>query len=286
MAGSLRLDLFNLYGDRIAEPVDLLLYPTNGGASRAIRGVDGSKRILIRDLPAGVYRLECDPPTYLPTSRFVSVLESDKPVEIQLYFAFDLWKLVPRFPDFSALAAGAQSLFSASANVLGYAGKAGENLFKALDDTRRAGAMNIMAKTGRTRFGNNRTVLSYLEELNEVRGDRFFVKVSRELREETKNSVNDRLFSPAPGGLHTPPAGFKSDTSFKSSDDYGNLQLTFFSNGADWVADIDIDDAAGLGHVFQVLRNSITGQPTNPFNIHQILFRHQELDSGFRLVPK
>ena len=48
---------------------------------------------------------------------------------------------------------------------------------------------------------------------------------------------------------------------------------------------IDIDDAAGLGHVFQVLRNHLTGNPTHPYNIHQILIAHQHLDPGYRLIP-
>jgi len=68
-------------------------------------------------------------------------------------------------------------------------------------------------------------------------------------------------------------------------DAFGNLQLTFFESGTRCVADIDIDDAAGLRHVFQVMRNHLTGSPTHPYNIHQILIKHQHLDPGYRLVP-
>jgi hypothetical protein len=38
--------------------------------------------------------------------------------------------------------------------------------------------------------------------------------------------------------------------------------------------------------VFQVVRNHVTGDPTHPYNIHQILIAHQHLDPGYRLVPK
>ena len=55
-------------------------------------------------------------------------------------------------------------------------------------------------------------------------------------------------------------------------------------NCNDCVADIDIDDAAGLEHLFQVVRNAITGRPTHPFNIHEILVFHQKIDPGYRFV--
>ena len=41
--------------------------------------------------------------------------------------------------------------------------------------------------------------------------------------------------------------------------------------------DADIDNAAGIGHVFQVLRNWITHGTTHPYDIHQILVFRQEV---------
>ena len=66
-------------------------------------------------------------------------------------------------------------------------------------------------------------------------------------------------------------------------DRYGNLQLTFQRRGTtgdDYVADVDIDDAQGIEHIFQVLRNSVSG-PTNPYDIHDILVKEQRLDPGY-----
>ena len=54
--------------------------------------------------------------------------------------------------------------------------------------------------------------------------------------------------------------------------------------GDECVADIDIDDAAGLQHVFQVVRNKLSGNPTHPYNIHEILIEHQHLDPGYSFV--
>ena len=125
-------------------------------------------------------------------------------------------------------------------------------------------------------------MLSYIQELRELRGDRFFATVPKELREETKNSVDEGLFDPADSSLHHPPAGFTHAGSFKTPDHYGNLQLTFFMNEAgDCVADIDIDDARGIEHVFQVLRNKLSGKPTHPYNIHEILVGYQHNDPGY-----
>jgi hypothetical protein len=120
--------------------------------------------------------------------------------------------------------------------------------------------------------------------LNEIRGDRFFCDVPQELRSETKNSVAEGLFHKVSGSLHKPPPGFVDAESFKTSDKYGNLQLTFFTNGEAFKADIDIDDAGGLEHVFQVLRNKLSGNPTHPYNIHEILVGHQHLDPGYTFV--
>jgi len=132
-------------------------------------------------------------------------------------------------------------------------------------------------------LGNGRTVLSYIDQLNEIRGDRFFC-VPKELRSETKNSAAAGLFHKVSGSLHTPPLGFQPAESFKTSEKYGNLQLTFFTNGEKFKADIDIDDAGGFEHVFQVLRNKLSGKPTHPYNIHEVLVARQHLDPGYTFV--
>lgn len=51
----------------------------------------------------------------------------------------------------------------------------------------------------------------------------------------------------------------------------------------DWVADIDIDDAGGIEHIFQVFGNAMPGQSTHPFNIHQILDGYQHIDPGYSI---
>jgi hypothetical protein len=110
--------------------------------------------------------------------------------------------------------------------------------------------------------------------------DRLFIRTHAALREEVQNSP---LFHSVSAELHNPVPGYQITDSFKTLDRYGNLQLTFQRRGTtgdDYVADVDIDDAQGIEHIFQVLRNSVSG-PTNPYDIHDILVKEQRLDPGY-----
>ena len=284
--GQLRLNLMDVYGQPLGEPVDIFLRHQVLTETVAARGVDASGLILVKDLranPQGLYRIEVDPPSYFTMSAFVNIGGSG--VTDKAYtFAVDPKKVIRvDFPDYGDLG-NARALLEASKNVLGFAGSAGKKLYEALDDIRRAGMLNIFAKSRRTPLEGQGTAIDYYRELKEVRGDRFFVGVPQEFREHVKNSAASGLFEAADETLHHPPDGFERAGSWKTLDRYGNLQLSFFANGNDWVCDVDIDDAAGLEHVFQVVRNAVTGQPTHPYNIHEILIGYQEIDPGYKLV--
>jgi len=287
-APELRLILQDVYGKRIGEKVDINFRHMTLSERKVYRGVDSSKRILISDLlgaQQGLYRMEIDPPGYLPVSQFVRLKPSGI-TEVVVTFPIDPKKVVkvdfPKYDDLDCV-----PLLEGSKSVLGFQGKAGRELYDGLDDVRKAGFLNILAKTRATPLTNGRTVLSYIQILHELRGDRFFATVPKELREETKNSVAEDLFHQAPEGMHHPPSGFtgySSAGSFKTNDSHGNLQLSFFMNANDCLVDIDIDDAAGLGHIFQVLRNELTGRPTHPFDIHEILVYRQKLDPSYTFL--
>jgi hypothetical protein len=285
-SGQLRLELVDVHGRRLAERVDIYLRNQTLTDVRAARGVDASKRILIKGLhtqPNGLYRVDIDPPSYLPVSWFVNI-GGRKAVDRTVVFPVDAAKVIRvEFPDYRAIP-HAHALLEASGAVLDFAGRQGRDLYEALDDVRRAGLLNIVGKAHVTRFRSDASVLSYFLELRELRGDRFYVHVAKELRENAKQGVQEQLFVPASDLLHRPPAGYERAGSFKTPDPFGNLQLSFFANEESWVADVDIDDAGGLGHVFQVVRNALTGQPTHPFNIHQILVHRQALDPGYAFV--
>lgn len=284
----LRLEVLDVYGKPIPEKVDVMLRHRVLSQIKK-KSASGSQKIDVPGLfgdPQGAYRLDVDAPSYQFLSDFITMKSSGiMPLTYILPIDPDKVKDV-RFVAFSGLDASAATLLEASENVLSFVGKKGKALYDALDDDpiRKAGMLNIFSKTAATVFGNGRSVLTYIQELRELRGDRFYAVVSKELREETKNSIDQGLFDDADQSLHHPPEGFSSAKSFKTSDRYGNLQLTFFVKGDEWVADIDIDDAGGLEHVFQVLRNKLSGRPTHPYNIHEILVKFQQLDPGYKLI--
>jgi hypothetical protein len=286
--GKLRLELVDVYGKRLQEKVDISLRNLQLTHAPVLRGMDASKIINITDLFAGsqgVYQITIDSPSYHPVSRFVNV-KTGGPTELTIPLPVDISKIVSvTFPSFPNLTKELRTLLTNSPNVFGFENNTGQALYDALDDIRRAGVLNIARKTLATRLNDTQPVLSLVKEIRELRGDRFFAFVDKQLREETKHNVNSGLFHPVPEILHSLPAQFEGFThagSFKTDDHFGNLQLTFFMRGDEFVADIDIDDAAGLGHIFQVLKNHFTGSPTHPYNIHEILVIHQHLDPGYR----
>ena len=286
--GKLRLELVDVYGKRLQENVDISLRNLQTSNSPTFKKLDASKFISIPNLftaPQGTYQLTINPRSYNPSSHFVNIKTSGV-TEETIPFAVDLAKIVSvTFPTFPNVTKQLRTILTNSPNVLGFVNKTGQVLYDALDDIRRGGVLNIARKTLATRFENGETVLERIREVRELRGDRFFAFVDRELREEVKNSLNSGLFHSVPEIAHHLPAefsGFEHAGSFKTDDHFGNLQLTFFMKGDDCVADIDIDDAAGLGHIFQVLKNHFTGEPTHPYNIHEILMQHQHLDAGYR----
>jgi hypothetical protein len=280
---TLRLEILDVYDNPIAEKIDIILRHRVLSDFKRVSG-NGAKKIDISGLfgdPQGLYQLDVDPPSYQAVSHFIN-MKSSGITSMTLTLPIDPAKIKDvKFPAFSSLDAAVSGLLSASAAVLSFEGKKGKPLYDALDPVRKAGFLNIARKTGATGLTNGKNVLSYIQELTELRGDRFFAVVSKELREETKNSIDAGIFHKADQSLHHPPKGFAAAGSFKTSDRYGNLQLTFFNKGEDWVADIDIDDAGGLEHVFQVLRNKLSGRPTHPYNIHEILVKFQQLDPGY-----
>jgi hypothetical protein len=287
--GKLNLELVDVYGDGIVEAVDINLYNQGLAERLVVRDVDASKKMSLTNLqsgPNGLYRIEIDPRSYLPVNRFVTI-PSGRPAELVVKCPVDHTKVIRvEFPAFGSLDEQYARILDASTGVLGFGGIAGQDLYDSLDELRKAGMMNILAKSARTRFPDAKGVIDYLLSIYELRQDRFFAAVAKELRDATKNAVASGLFRAVSGALHSAPAGFQSAGSFKTDDSYGNLQLTFWNSGDTWMADIDIDDAAGLEHVFQVLRNTLTGRPTHPYDIHEILIAHQELDPGYRLIVR
>lgn len=253
---------------------------------RAVSGVPGDREIRIEGLiPGQPYIIKVFPTRHRPVGQFAIPRESGDSV-VQMYAPLDPERVeAVRFPDYEAIADELRAVLERS-TVEGVSGT-GPDLYRSLADTQRAALFNLFAKMSSFGFDAERTVWTFVDRLYRIRPDRIFVDVDSPLRDLVKGAVAGERFREVSGKLHTPPPEFAEAGSFKTSERYGNLQLSFFaSRGAPlaFKVDADIDDAAGLGHAFQVLRNWATHGVTHPYDIHQILVFRQEVELPYELA--
>jgi hypothetical protein len=285
---SLTLTMQDVYQDGLQDRVDITLKHTVLSDTRTIKNQNASKRLRIPDLEftqGGIYNLTIFPTRYRPVGGFVKINEGQNTNETYM-FPVDPTKITKvEFPAYADLAADLRKLLKNSNAVENKVGKVGADLYNAFDDTQRAGLLNIYWKMQHTTFADTRNVFAFIDSLTRVRGDRFFANIQKELRDETVNSQGYHLFHDVSGESHNPPQGYELTDSYKTFDHYGNLQLTFFSKPQtlQFIVDADIDDAQGIEHWFQVIRNIFTGA-TNPYDIHEILIGYQSIDPGYKLV--
>jgi hypothetical protein len=155
-----------------------------------------------------------------------------------------------------------------------------------LSNTRRVAAMmNVWAKLRTCPLPGDRTPDEFVKAIVEVKEDRVFFRPHAILWALVRGAVSAGAMKTVSGRLHARP-GHRVLGSFKTLDRYGSLQLTFLEvvGTGELLVDADIDEASGIGHVFQVVRNSLPTVASNPIDIHQILTFHHELDVGYDLV--
>jgi hypothetical protein len=291
MAGKLKLNFFNIAFERISDYMEIRLEHTALSNVYEVRKTIPNGALQISDIETshgGRYVVRVNPERYRSLYRIIRVL--DAPEQNLEHFVLPIrpQKVIDViFPDFNSLSQKFIEVLSNS-DVEFLPGVNGQQLYDALqlDPIKKAGLFNLHAKMNATSFRNGNSVFSYVNAITRIRGDRIFAHVRKDLRDEVKNACIDELFTEVSGALHTPPPNFMQAGSFKSMEQYGNLQLTFFSNPntLDFIVDADIDDANGLEHIFQVAQNELTGSITHPYDIHQILIHVQQIDPGYQLI--
>jgi hypothetical protein len=163
-------------------------------------------------------------------------------------------------------------------------GLAGVDLYKQLGPLRKACLLNLTVKASHQATTGN--CLPKIGGVLLCRQDRFFARVDADLPERLRQSP---VFKSAPEALHEPLPGFQmAEGSFKSRDAHANLQVTFMREIAtgELAADIDIDEASGIEHGFEVIRNATFRKRTNPYLIREFLLSAdpstRSLDPGYR----
>jgi hypothetical protein len=240
-------------------------------------GVDSSN--------GGTYQVQVFPTRYRPESLFLRIHE-DETLKHTFVMVPDPGRVLHvNFPSYAELGDDLKQVLENS-TVEGNEDKKGETLFDALKDLRAAGLLNLYAKMKATKFDGGIDAFSFVTALRRVRGERFFADIKKDFRDAVKNSVHSHLFDKADESLHEPPPGYERADSFKTQDGHGNLQVSFFrkKDALEFIVDADIDGSKGLEHAFDVISHTITGKDSHPYDIHAILLKAQEIDTGYRLI--
>jgi len=248
-------------------------------------GISGRARLKVPGVhPGQPYVVMGFPRRHRPVGQVVLVPMSG-PARVDLFFPLHPDHVRAEFPDYGSLDVALRTVLERSTLETGSG--PGQALYDSLVPVERAGLLNLFCKMSAFGFDERHTVWSAVESVYRVRPDRIFANVDVALRDRVKSAEIDGRFREVSGKLHTPPPGFRAAGSFKTDDRYGNLQLSFFASDAEPIAfkvDADIDDAAGLAHGFQVLRNFVTSGTTHPYDIHQILVFRQEAQPAYELA--
>lgn len=285
-ASTLTFACVDAYGEPLADRVDVVVrsQPRNRTIFER-KDLDGRKTIAIGGLdPLEVCAVQVFPVRHRPVGRFFR--PSAQPEKVPCPVDPErVARLVA--PAYHELPTRAQQVLESSRLEHAPLNVNGQALYDALEDVPRAGLLNLIAKMGATTLLDGSSVLEHVQSLYRVRGDRVFANVAKGLRDLVRTAVDARRFESVDGSLHQPPDRFRLVDSYKSvPDKYGNLQVTFFASVAaplTFKADVDVDDARGIEHVFQVLGHWLTGEGTHPYDIHEILLAYQGIDPGYRL---
>jgi hypothetical protein len=278
----------DLYGEKPQETVSVMAKHRELSSFRNEPRHDATKKLTIDGLDSsngGTYQVQVFPTRYRPESLFLRIHEDQKLKHTFVMVPDPGIVLHVNFPSYDELGDDLKQVLENS-TVEGNEDKKGEALFDALKDLRAAGLLNLYAKMKATKFDGGIDAFSFVTSLRRVRGERFFADIKKDFRDAVKNSVHSHLFDKADESLHEPPPGYERADSFKTQDGHGNLQVSFSrkKDALEFIADVDIDGSKGLEHAFDVISHTITGKDSHPYDIHAILLRAQEIDTGYKLI--
>lgn len=238
--------------------------------------IDGSTPLEFKLEANRPHALRVFPTRHRAVGRFVTVNDGEQNREVTLFAPIHPARIVQvNFPDYADLDPELKEVLRA-ARIEGILNR-GKALYDSLDPQPRAGLLNMFTKMANTPLPSDGSAWSFIATLFRLRPDRIFFVAKEGCRDAFKAAVSAQTFEPANDMLHTPPEGFMRAGSFKSLEAHGNLQASFFAGAGlppVFKVDADIDEAGGVGHAFEVLRNMVTGGITNPYDVHQILAHH------------
>lgn len=274
------VDIFSLDNTRHFQTI----VPLSGQTDVAIK---------LDDAPMGVYRFMLSPTNYQVIQFFLTLPPPDGTVTRKkpVMFPVDPDQVIDiSAPAFGSLPQDLQRLLnSAKIHTDGTVvtdntvTPTGEALYTALPPKLKAALLNLFLKGSNTNLGDGTNCFNHALTLRELDQDRFFATIDTGLLPDVTDS---NKFHSVDFSLHKEILGYKLFASYKTKDAQGNLQLTLSRKdpaGNDSLVDMDIDEAQGIQHVFEVIRNVFTGL-TNPYNVREILMGAQKLKPLYGFV--
>jgi hypothetical protein len=275
--GKVKLIFNDVYSNLLKDEIRLEFYNRNerGLDFQHTAHLQGVEHTLegVPAFPTGAWEVHILPKKYRHKKVLVN-LPANGEVILKESFFIDPGSVKPVFPEKLETDSGWSRLWKA----IPYRTPTGI-CFARLDDQQKAGLLNLYAKMKDNKVHN---VFDSVMSVVEVKPARIYAIVKPSLYDEVK--AHPDVFDPEPGTLHS-RAGWmqsESDSSFKTSDPTGNLQLTFFVRGeGEYLIDADLDDHRGVKHAFDVVKHKVSSGDTHPYDIHQILAMFQGIDPGY-----
>jgi hypothetical protein len=290
------VSLRDVHGQPIKDEVEIIFKNRQVGslsmsATLKLNGKDAQVTVPgVPAFPTGQQQVIIKPNKYRTKMFFMDVF-GGLPNTINEIFFVDPSKARPTQMDFKDLAGkayGTDLLRMLKASGIAQA------TWDGLDKRNRATILNLSAKMLRETTKDGQTLISRVRNIDKGLLDK---KHRARIYSNTEAGLLPALrktpdrFRSVSGSLHKFHGGFSpvaQDNSFKSNDSAGNIQLTFATNAAgEFLADIDLDDHAGLAHAADVIKHKFSGEDTDPYDIHQILVHFQShlgVDPGYRLL--
>ncbi len=285
-ASSLTLTLATVQNAPIPTPVRIELFPVSGSAGGQhmrtpefeLHGATTCRVSGIPSLDVGTdYQITVDAKNYQLTTFFKRLIPGEQAAD-PLRFLIDPSRVKGiNAKPFDELAdARLREILNNSKIQLPNQGTelSGPALYNALQDKQKACLLNIAAKANHTTADS---VWALVRSLRSIEQDRCFAFVD----EDTEKMLNaSNLYMPAGTFFHKPLEDFTLGKSFKSKGAHATIQITLMKNKAGQVAaDLDVDEASGGGHFFEVFRNKVTGGLTNPYQVHELMLLGDPADS-------
>jgi hypothetical protein len=284
----------DVYGNTITDEVEIKIYNTQLQSLKNIYNVSfqGQPATLkgVPAFPTGHAQMIITPTKYRFKQRFINV-EAGVTNYVTEYFFVEPSRANPHPIEFADLA---DKTYGATLLQILNDSEIGEDEWNKLSKQNRATILNLCSKMSRETVKSGAKLIGFIQSIDQTwldpdHRERIYAIVKPGLLSALR-IYPEKYFS-VNSSMHKFPSdewvSVDKPDSFKTlKDAAGNIQLTFARKveTEENLSDIDLDDHKGLQHAADVLKHKFSGKETDPYDIHEILWFFQQLDTEYRLL--